>query len=329
MKHTDQYRIQPSVYFHLSRHSQARPLFPYLQDLSWNAMTPHHTDLHLLVTPALQKLTIWLVYKRDTETAAGERVDLDLLFQTTVSQLRGLRELQVYSQEPNIDIDVLAWMSIPQLQNLRTLRLESLCYIEDLDFIAGIATLPQLTELSVSLDASLNPVRFSHLRGFSALQTLTLTKADSEDLLSPFASPDLHTVTFFLEHWDGETLQWMFSGAIARFPALRSLAVDLKNEARNPHAPILDFHTLFGALPSAPTLEEFSIHTPASIITAVGGDHDLARLAEAWPRLRVLRFITTLQGVVSPAALVAFAQHCPRLHTLQIRGVEFRDTMVD
>lgn len=61
----------------------------------------------------------------------------------------------------------------------------------------------------------------------------------------------------------------------------------------------------------------------------MGGDHDLTRLEEAWPRLRTLRLVTTLQGVVSSAALVAFAQYCPRLHTLHLRGVEFRDTMVD
>ncbi|KAL1945472.1 hypothetical protein VTO73DRAFT_2323 [Trametes versicolor] len=181
-----------------------------------------------------------------------------------------------------------------------------------------------------------DPDGFARIHGFHALRTLTLTEVDSTGILSPFTSPNIHTLNFSLRYWDSATLELLFHDAITRFPALRSMAVGLSkfgfgpgDQERHMHANIPDFHTLFGMLPLAPALEEFSIRTPMMLSTVVGGDRELARFAETWPRLRALRFVTTLQGDVSPATLIAFARHCPQLHTLHLRGPVIRDTMAE
>lgn len=277
------------------------------------------------------------MYARNTDAADDECAGNNLLLQTVVPLLHDLRELQIYSYTDDIGVDNLAWTSVLQLHTLRTLHLEPLCSIEDLEFIAGLATLPRLTELSVSLDSQCeDPDGFARIHGFHALRTLTLTEVDSTGILSPFTSPNIHTLNFSLRYWDSATLELLFHDAITRFPALRSMAVGLSkfgfgpgDQERHMHANIPDFHTLFGMLPLAPALEEFSIRTPMMLSTVVGGDRELARFAETWPRLRALRFVTTLQGDVSPATLIAFARHCPQLHTLHLRGPVIRDTMAE
>ncbi|OJT06530.1 hypothetical protein TRAPUB_2607 [Trametes pubescens] len=237
------------------------------------------------------ELTIWLMYPRNTEMEDDECEGDNLLLQTMVPQLQNLRELQVYA------------------------------YVQDI-------------ELSLSLDSFEDPDGFSRIRGFFALQTLTRTEVDGADHLSPFASPTLHTLTLCLRIWKSAILHLLFHDTITQFPVLRSLAVDLEefgpgDQETHTHADIPDFQTLFGMLPSAPVLEEFSIRTPTMLTTAVGGDRELARFTETWPHLRALRLVTMLQGVVSPATLIAFARHCPQLHTLHLRGAVICDTMAE
>lgn len=113
----------------------------------------------------------------------------------------------------------------------------------------------------------------------------------------------------------------MFCGAITLFPACHSL-VDPKDETIDPHAPITDCHTLFGALPSALVLDEFSIHTSVPIITAVGGDCDLTCIAEAWPRLRALLPRAELGHIVCPPA--PSVVNAPAISTILAMKSRFR-----
>ncbi|KAI0350600.1 hypothetical protein OH77DRAFT_1058555 [Trametes cingulata] len=320
------YLVQPSVFLYLSCLCGGQPLFPNLRELTWRAMTLHHTELILLATPTLRKLVMELKYESPDDTYHVEATALDTLLRMTTSQLSGLQELAILSGEYHrAPSNLFALTSIPQLRHLRILHLD--CDITDDDFLATLAALPDLAELNIALDLDLDPPT-PHKNSFAALRKLTVRsfRGSPDNFPGVFASPNLDTLSITLQGTPWPPALALLHTSATRYRRLRSLTFSVAGYHADFVSTAPNIHTLLNPLLHASAIEEFAFDVSAPVVfESSGGNQELIRLAKAWPQLRSLEFIVTLSRGVEPQPLVAFAQHCPDLRTLRFRAINFEN----
>ncbi|KAI0364960.1 hypothetical protein BV20DRAFT_973786 [Pilatotrama ljubarskyi] len=317
--------VQPSVFFYLSRFCGDQPLFPHLQELTWRAMTLHHTELVLLVTPTLRKLVVELGYQHDSDVLEVEHAALNLLLHMTTPRLPGLQELVIAStstRHVRPQAKICAWMSLAQLSHLRVLYLD--CEITNTGFVAALARLPDLAELTIALSLPPEPPT-SGEGGFAALRKLTLSRfsGSTDVFFALFAAPNLDTLSVALRVPPWSTALALLRTSASQYSKLRSLSFSIAHPLEHSASTAPDFHTLFSPLLRTKSIEEFSFKMSTPLFSSADETQELKRLAKAWPLLRTLTFLFDPSVGVSAEVLVAFAQHCPNLRTLRFRAIDF------
>lgn len=331
------------VHVFLSYKTSGRPLFPNAQALSWFSETPNHLSLLPLLSPTVRMLKLSLgrgvdepipmhlvwrwVLLNQNQPDATEGIIIDQLLQTTLPRLGGLVELEVQGSIFVSSMQELeSWARIGSLQNLRKLTLDHSCLIANPAYLQHLAALPVLVELSLHLicDGAIVQTSFP---GFSALEKLTLDvyARSHEGIFDPFVSPGLHTLSIRLEHTTQAAMPAIVNDIARAYPHIRSIS--LKEHSRqSSEAPstIPSFDAVFGRLAQHADVEEFVLHTRYDMSICTARDEDFSRLAQNWPRLRLFSFLSAPFGAQpSHRAVLAFAQHCPALRTLHLRGVNF------
>ncbi|EIW54336.1 uncharacterized protein TRAVEDRAFT_23436 [Trametes versicolor FP-101664 SS1] len=333
------------VHVFLSYKTSGRPLFPNVQALSWFSETLNHLSLLPLLSPTVRMLKLsfgrgvdeaipmhlmwrWVLLNQN-QPDATEGIIIDQLLQTTLPRLGGLVELEVQGSvfvSPMQELE--SWARIGSLQNLRKLTLDHSCLIVNPAYLQHLAALPVLVELSLHLICDGATVQTS-FPGFSALEKLTLDvyARSHEGILDSFISPGLHThsASVRLEYTAQAAMPAIVNDIARAYPHIRSIS--LKEHSRqSSEAPstIPSFDAVFGRLAQHADVEEFVLHTRYGMSICTARDKDFSRLAQSWPRLRLFSFLSAPFGAQpSHHAVLAFAQHCPALRTLHLRGVDF------
>ncbi|OJT06540.1 hypothetical protein TRAPUB_2617 [Trametes pubescens] len=309
--------------------SNGKPLFPHLKVYTWDPSTLHHVELSLFVPQGLNSLIVDVpdndlgLEFRNNGDSTSFASDLD----SATQSLRSLLALD-FRKLPGASGDQAVWMLV--IQRWRDLQLLSFDFtfpLSDMVLFKKLSQLPALRELVLNI--CLPSEVASHdldFRGFPALQTLTLRLHNRflTSVLPVFASPRLVSLSVESYVRDSAEVASAFNLVAGMYRTLRTVTFRWTCPELPRIAPELDdFDTVFGSLLHLHTIEEFTLRTPRALFVSTGGDAELARLAQSWPKLRVLSLYATLRGPLTHTALLPFAHGCPDLRTLHLRNVVF------
>ncbi|KAJ8489051.1 hypothetical protein ONZ51_g3177 [Trametes cubensis] len=343
------YRVPSSVYVYLSYKTNGQALFPKVQDVAWDYTSTDHLGLLLLASPALRSLELrlgstensygpsrltradfWHPNRAQAEAAtyggheAGRHPDGD-----------GYHANDCYYFIPLQDAET--WANLAQPQHLKTLLLDFSCLVTNVTTLRGLASLENLTTLQLTLRTSSVPAPSEILAdGFPSLRKLSLTIAGNTNpgVLRVFHSPNLRSLDVVC--WDDQPTRWMVTGilewAFRSFAQLRTLSVVAPRARFEDAASEMPsfrsiFYPLLNSSKGFSSLRELIIRVPRAVVICKGGDAELELLARYLPNLRTLSLLLGWPDGdrVTSQTLLAFARHCPELHTLHLRGVLFED----
>ncbi|TFK56890.1 hypothetical protein OE88DRAFT_67767 [Heliocybe sulcata] len=319
-------RIDPSVYDALLSWHPA-PLLPNLRRLYWRGLDLSATEAALFVSPTVQRLRFMLF--QYPEQDGGTLKFLKQMPETS------LEELALWGKLTPACLAVP-----PRFTNLRTLYVwESYGKSEEAVFdelYTAALKMKHLTSLSLRLPL-----------GYAYASTEPLVLGDLEYLC---LQGEIHALTQVFRAMSANQLWELgmtvdthrcpegdYSNLLSTlpFPNLHVLEVNTTNEDRNTlthdHADIIE------PLLSLKQLEEVQINFPSDNVRL--NDGSIESMANAWPRLKLLRMVTysSLMSHMHPdvamiprlGALVHLARRCPDLQTLQIQvnAREFPDAL--
>ncbi|PIL25774.1 hypothetical protein GSI_11524 [Ganoderma sinense ZZ0214-1] len=267
---------------------------------------------------------------------------LKAAFATCFSSTPGLERLSLETRFFILDLD-----SLPQSHpGLRSLRVFERITPHHLTFLAS---LPVLESLHISLSEPVKtPIRFEKLLSLSIAHDLDTAAT----LITSMDAPCLRNLSLNSFHPDSLSLRAELSQClhplVARFPSLTGFHWRCSQESdrsygyygsRNPNGTLAELlEPLFSLRP----LRDVSLRLSGPIVPY--SSTDFKRMAEAWPALETLaldldhpdsvdldpryrRLVPHWTGSAPPVqqadlgAFVAFARHCPRLHTVRIPRV--------
>ncbi|KAH9855887.1 hypothetical protein C2E23DRAFT_555027 [Lenzites betulinus] len=243
--------------------------------------------------------------------------------------------IKTFLDAPSLNPD--GWLPISHLQALHTLEMKYSDPPSDGPLLRELSKLPDLRHLRLSVHHLMPAADSDHdlaFRGFATLQTFTVlilaagTPWSLRDALPIFSSPSLSVLNVKFPHASNPPLLPAMLNHIANaYRALRCLSItgDFSLWHTQNNLAVDSFDDAFGQLLGIQTIEECTLHTSRHFVVCAGGDRELVRMAECWPKLRRLSLFATLSGPLTHRCLVSFARRSPGLRVLHLRSVRFSD----
>ncbi|KAM5536653.1 hypothetical protein V8D89_009748 [Ganoderma adspersum] len=317
---------------------EAAPLLPQLQRMRWVQAVPSGTELLHLIPPSLHSLHI--IFRKsptwsDSVSLHGQPSEYELYVRSLLKEVTArtphLRYLRVSTMGDIPESWIEPLCSLSSLENVDLLeRIYS--EVMTAPLLGPLASLRNLQTLKLRLPADLPSNMELQRNGFPALESLTL-----DTMFAP-----LRTVSAFLSTVSSQRLSSLLiqgcecttdavtSGLYdtcdvvrARFaPSLRTFELSLRGvgPVASHHQPLvraieplLDLHDLRDVC--------LSIAPEVAVVPA--SEHDLERMAEAWPRATRLH-LAYFPSAASPSLkdIAGFAQHCQGLTDLVLPGID-------
>ncbi|KAF9065924.1 hypothetical protein BDP27DRAFT_1424311 [Rhodocollybia butyracea] len=251
----------------------------------------------LFLAPTLQEVS-WPCYSVGS-LEADRNPDLGPSFAFLVSKVPELKYLTLggYTYSGLL----CSLRCLRALEILEVTMLSESSYLE-MDFIEALASLPKLTDLSLSLPAGIVLDYTGVESGFSSLTKLRVL-----------------TVDWKLE--DDEPPLTDYYAAITRilpsFPFLQRLRITktLSFPELFPELNELQLWSIFEPLLKLKRLEHLHYSLPLHL-----SDQNAARIACAWPYLEDLYFLSAGDESTSPQSPIYLAEHCPNLKQISFHG---------
>lgn len=316
---------------------EAAPVLPQLQRLRWVQAVPSGTELLHLIPPSLYSLH--LIFRKsptwsDSVSSSEYELYVRSLLKEVHTRAPHLRYLRVSTSG---DIQE-SWIEpLCSLSNLQNVDLLERIYSEVMTspLLGPLASLRNLQHLKLRLPVEL-PSSIE-TDGFPALETLTL-----DTMFAP-----LRTVSAFLSAVTSQRLSSLLiqgcecttdvvtsslydTCAVIRerfAPSLRTLELSLRGvsptDAAAAHpghqplvhtiAPLLDMHDL----------RDVAIEIAPEVAVVPASEHDLERMAEAWPKATRLH-LAYFPAAASPSLkdIAGFAQRCLGVTDLVLPGID-------
>lgn len=298
-----------------------KALFPFLQHLEWEQLSPFDTSILALLSPSVRHLAIDFVGDQyDAGAPTNREYALAMLLRAASSRCPMLDKLIVDGF-----IHPLSISTIASWQHLRSVRLDS-TLLDDRS-LHTLSTMTSLIELSLTFRE--RDFDFSAHNGFHCLQKLVLFghTANIGKFISTISSSQLHHIHLFDMSPDvgPEDSRDLLTMLVSQFGAsLRQILYKGGDALRSRlygDRPLLD---VIGPLLGARNLEMIHIVLNFTAIFDVS-DHDIETMASTWTKATSLRLsLSYLHGNVTPSlrSLLHFRRHCPLLDTLSLPYVE-------
>ncbi|KAI0780489.1 hypothetical protein BD413DRAFT_600099 [Trametes elegans] len=337
----DRDRIQPAVMAELVSISKGEPLFPNLSALYWHQRTVEDVlQILPLASASLRELCIEEIgvqgdVLRTNRTYSITSFDFSQFINSLSSSAPGLETLRLSG-----NIHASSVLCVRELKQLKTLSIINLAQhgfgTSYLPVLRSCAALSHLRQFGINLatdDPSSRPVNTGcdseleldqEFSGFHSLQALRVhgSLAPVSRFLSHVSSTELAQFGAFVprpDRWEDyrgclHTLSTRFATSLRSVRLSGSWTGNLASLVRPlvVLAPLLHLHQL----------EDVSIESGTGVAHSLA-PKDVATLAKAWPQLRELKLLYQPGHTELPIdALGAFAEHCPRLHTLWLASVD-------
>ncbi|KAI1783525.1 hypothetical protein LXA43DRAFT_330805 [Ganoderma leucocontextum] len=315
---------------------EAAPLLPQLQRLRWVQAVPSGTELLHLIPPSLHSLHI-IFRKSPTwsdsislhSTPSEYELYVRSLLKEVTARAPQLRYLRVSTMGGIQESWVEPLCSVSSLENVDLLELID-SEVRTSPLLGPLASLRNLQHLKLRLPADL-PSNIER-NGFPSLQSLTL-----DTMFAP-----LRTVSAFLSTVTSQRLSSLLiqgcectTDAVtsslyeacdvvrARFaPSLRKFELSLRGVG-----PIVSHHQplvrTIEPLLDMHDLRDVCISIAPEVAIVPASEHDLERMAEAWPKATRLH-LAYFPSAASPSLkdIAGFAQHCLGLTDLVLPGID-------
>jgi len=283
-----------------------RPIFPKLRHVCFPSSSVLSTATFLLSSTSLQHLEV--------RGISQESDILVTLLYILTSDAPNLQSLSLDGQA----VTQLSFQPVKQFMNLRSLSLTQMGRLIDDTVFSWIASLTQLTHLTVDLQSS---SLISIPSGFGTLLSLNIAGSCSLILLfltavKSAALEDLSLHVLTGGSTNATPAEWKFLVDATKSKWLTSLRGFTLKDNRAIGG-VLSLIDVFGALWELKGLEHFEVkqHHSTSTLT----DADCRHIAESWRMLRVLHIEVPFQAQgPSIKALTDFAEYCPHLKSLSL-----------
>ena len=316
--------------------TETAPLLPRLQRMRWVQAVPSGTELLHLIPPSLHSLHI--IFRKsptwsDSVSLHGQPSECELyvryILKEVIARTPQLRYLRVSTMGDIPESWIEPLCSLSSLENVDLLeRIYS--EVMTAPLLGPLGSLRNLQTLKLRLPADL-PSNMER-NGFPALESLTL-----DTMFAP-----LRTVSAFLSTITSQRLSSLliqgcecttdavtsglydtcdvvrtrFASSLRTFElSLRGVGPVASQHQPLVHAiePLLDLHDL----------QDVCLSIAPEVAVVPASEHDLERMAEAWPRATRLH-LAYFPSAASPSLkdIARFAQHCLGLTDLVLPGID-------
>ncbi|KAF9817778.1 hypothetical protein IEO21_03237 [Rhodonia placenta] len=312
-------KLEPAALVQLFRLTEGKPLLPNIEEIEyeeWHAFDP---SILFLVAPSLRilRVNIW----RNTVARNPQHKRTNVALNLVLRRSSGALEDRDFSLT-----DVPLLFGLPsdllprnQCNNLTRAVFDSWEPLVDFNLLRGLASLPNLIDLSLSLHRKDEMSDYLHAhQPFQSLRKLRLYGSATQ--LAQFleakavSAPHLHFLEFKIEWYIGRAPELCHRCATAICANYSASLREIKmGTPRGSHSngdslPEGPFLTAFEPLLDMHDLER--VHLRA---------HQLHRMAEAWPMLTDLRLeVPHPSSFVSPASVLYLASQCLNLRALSL-----------
>ncbi|KAH7904001.1 hypothetical protein BJ138DRAFT_1167276, partial [Hygrophoropsis aurantiaca] len=304
--------IDDGLLLELCALSAPTPLLPNLTSLTWHIISDVHLSaLQQLVPSSLRSLDLHF------ECNPFGRLSLDPNSTTQFPFAQIFPSLKFLAVNPGSDFPTSVYEGLqPSISRLQSL---DMIIWHDLrsETIMLLAHLPALAEATFDVPSYFSEYVES-LPPRSSMRKLPFSKVRKLFIRYSIPVAVLSFLNYFTFDWTPYILVSLASSSSRN---IRSLRVDgwwprIPKESRTEYSPLTK-HKL-GPLLHFKELQHLSIRIQCSIIL---NDADLLEMADAWPNLITLRLDGYPRPVsrVTPYALVALLDRCPKLNTLSIQ----------
>lgn len=322
-------RFHSSLFVHLSRQNDGKPLLPAVQELVWNQPGPLDTNILFFVSPTVRTLNMYNSTDVGWHNGSEQCTGADSVFGVT---LRELLSRVPYLEEADLSCVEHSSFLVPTISScraLRTLKISIGWIDDDLDddFMPTLYQLKSLVSLSLS-EFKMRRVQTSGRGALSLLERLHL-RADIlsiTHLLPAISAPSLRSLRV---NGDAENNNSSFHqlqslvAAMSGWSTLKDAEIVVTNG--NWRGVGISIAGFMGPLLKMPQLEDVSFHLQPPYFLPMFTTEDVRVMAEAWPKLRSLSISL---GVIGdrPAldSIIHFAQHCPQLKRLTLPPFDCR-----
>lgn len=326
-------KLEPAALVQLFRLTNGKPLLPNIEEIEyeeWHAFDP---SILFLVTPSLRILRVNVSRNTVARDPQHKRtnVALDLVLRRSSGALED-RDVSL------TDVPLLFGLAADLLPRNQCSNLTHAAFVGweplmDFNLLRGLASLPNLTDLSISLhrEDQLSDYFRAH-QSFQSLRNLRLNGAATQ--LAPFleaeavSAPHLHSLEVEIEWYIDRAPELCHRSAAAICANYSASLREIKmGTPRGSHSngntlPESPFLAAFEPLLGMHDLERIHLraHRKWSLVLS---DEELHRMADAWPMLTDLRLeVPSANSSLSPASVLYLASQCPNLRTLALPTVD-------
>ena len=333
--------MHPSVWVLLDVARNGQPLFPKLHRMEIFLSDPKvPTGFMCFLSPSLRNLTIGF----DCQRAHGQDLQLQQTVIGAVIQVipTHIPLLSKFSVDGNLpEIPAIYLESFTRFERLETLNLpmQSSGVVFDYAMLQLLSHNTRLRGLSaaITLRSVDRASALSFGDGFKAIADINL-QGTREDLIRFFTTirfEGLQKLVFNMSNTPTEeSIQHALSSICACIPpSLRNVNVRFADRhiETTPSIAIADILApLLTRTEITEVVVEFDAHIPDA------SDSDFSRLVAAWPRLRRFSLsylksyatgLSTYREVPTFTTVIAFAERCPALRTLDLFALDVEDTL--
>ncbi|KAF8832831.1 hypothetical protein HHX47_DHR1001488 [Lentinula edodes] len=305
--------IHTSVY---ARLGQMQPIFPALKEFHPAASISTSNSLMFFLSRTISTASLPAFLPHAQTTGDGdEGLDFGPSLSILAWKSPSIQTLYLESDAPYSGFAA----SIACFHDLRNLRIVQISRY-DSDFLSGIASLQKLSYLNLTLPENISLDVSGITSGFSSVKTLRVAGPPGEihkilKLMSTTTLDELRLTCNLHSVWEeNRTGMPDLTRSLDRFSSLTVLEMSSISEIDLNLFDAQFLWLLFSPILRLPQLQKLGYELPLFLT-----DQRAAEMAAAWPRIETLSLTSETwgEGIPPIESLRHFAEHCPRLKSLE------------